>query len=68
MAQSASPERSSNPTEITATCIGWLTLSDQQLGGLIMWVPADIVMMLFGLAMFAAWLGESERRRQRGWS
>jgi putative membrane protein len=43
-------------------------LSDQQLGGLIMWVPAGIVMMLFGLAMFAAWLGESERRRQRGWS
>jgi len=43
-------------------------LSDQQLGGLIMWVPAGVVMMLFGLAMFAAWLGESERRRQRGWS
>jgi putative membrane protein len=43
-------------------------LSDQQLGGVIMWVPAGIIMMLFGLAMFAAWLGESERRRQRGWS
>jgi putative membrane protein len=43
-------------------------LGDQQLGGVIMWVPAGIVMMLFGLAMFAAWLGESERRRQRGWS
>jgi putative membrane protein len=43
-------------------------LGDQQLGGVIMWVPAGIVLMLFGLAMFAAWLGESERRRQRGWS
>jgi putative membrane protein len=43
-------------------------LADQQLGGLIMWVPAGIVMMLFALAMFAAWLGEAERRRQRGWS
>ena len=43
-------------------------LGDQQLGGIIMWVPAGIVMMLFGLAMFAAWLGEAERRRQRGWS
>lgn len=43
-------------------------LGDQQLAGLIMWVPAGVVMMLFGLAMFAAWLGESERRRQRGWS
>ncbi|MBY0497282.1 MAG: cytochrome c oxidase assembly protein [Cyanobacteria bacterium] len=43
-------------------------LADQQLGGLIMWVPSGIVMMLFALAMFAAWLGEAERRRQRGWS
>ena len=43
-------------------------LVDQQLAGLIMWVPAGIVMMLFALAMFAAWLGEAERRRQRGWS
>ena len=43
-------------------------LVDQQLGGVIMWVPSGIVMMLFGLAMFAAWLGEAERRRARGWS
>jgi cytochrome c oxidase assembly factor CtaG len=43
-------------------------VTDQQLGGLIMWVPAGVVMMLFGLALFAAWLGEAERRRQRGWS
>jgi putative membrane protein len=43
-------------------------LGDQQLGGVIMWVPAGIVLMLFSLAMFAAWLGEAERRRQRGWS
>lgn len=43
-------------------------LGDQQLGGLIMWVPAGVVLMLFGLAMFAAWLGEAERRRKRGWS
>lgn len=43
-------------------------LVDQQLGGLIMWVPAGILMTLFALAMFAAWLGEGERRRQRGWS
>lgn len=43
-------------------------LADQQLGGLIMWVPAGVLLMLFALAMFAAWLGEAERRRQRGWS
>jgi putative membrane protein len=41
---------------------------DQQLGGIIMWVPSGIILMLFALAMFAAWLGEGERRRQRGWS
>jgi putative membrane protein len=43
-------------------------LIDQQLGGFIMWIPAGVILMLFGLAMFAAWLGEGERRRQRGWS
>jgi cytochrome c oxidase assembly factor CtaG len=43
-------------------------LGDQQLAGLIMWIPAGVVMMLFGLALFAAWLGEAERRRERGWS
>lgn len=43
-------------------------LVDQQIGGMIMWVPSGIVMMLFALAMFAAWLGEAERRRRKGWS
>ena len=43
-------------------------VADQNLGGVIMWVPAGVVMMLFGLAMFAAWLGDAEHRRQRGWS
>jgi putative membrane protein len=43
-------------------------LTDQQIGGLIMWVPSGIVMMLFALALFAAWLGEAERRRRKGWS
>jgi putative membrane protein len=37
-------------------------LQDQQMGGLIMWVPAGVVFVVVGLAMFAAWLGESERR------
>jgi putative membrane protein len=43
-------------------------LVDQQVGGIIMWVPSGIVMMLFALALFAAWLGEAERRRTKGWS
>jgi cytochrome c oxidase assembly factor CtaG len=37
-------------------------LQDQQLGGLIMWIPSGTVFLVVGLAMFAAWLGESERR------
>jgi putative membrane protein len=37
-------------------------LEDQQLAGLIMWIPAGLIFMLIGLALFAAWLGESERR------
>ena len=43
-------------------------LVDQQLGGMIMWVPSGIVLMVFALALFAAWLGEAERRRRKGWS
>jgi cytochrome c2 len=37
-------------------------LQDQQLGGLLMWVPFGVVLVVAGLAMFLAWLGESERR------
>jgi putative membrane protein len=39
-------------------------LTDQQLAGLIMWIPAGVVLTIFGLAIFAAWLGEAERRRR----
>jgi putative membrane protein len=37
-------------------------LADQQLAGLIMWIPAGILLTLIALALFAAWLGESARR------
>ncbi len=39
-------------------------LQDQQLGGLIMWIPSGTVFIVVGLAMFAAWIGESERRQR----
>jgi len=39
-------------------------LADQQLAGIIMWVPAGFILTLLGLALFAAWLGESERRAE----
>src|SRR5436309_8536824 len=41
---------------------GLLPLEDQQLAGLLMWVPAGVIFILLGLARFAAWLGEAERR------
>jgi putative membrane protein len=37
-------------------------LQDQQLGGLIMWIPAGTVFIVLGLALLAAWIGEAERR------
>ena len=41
-------------------------LEDQQLAGLIMWVPAGVIYVTAALALFAAWLVEAERRvRQR---
>jgi putative membrane protein len=41
---------------------GLTPVEDQQLGGLIMWVPAGLVYVAVGLALFAAWLNESDRR------
>ncbi|PYQ66671.1 MAG: hypothetical protein DMF54_07040 [Acidobacteria bacterium] len=45
-----------------AASLGVDPLEDQQLGGLLMWVPFGIVFVVIGLALFAAWLGEAERR------
>jgi putative membrane protein len=37
-------------------------VSDQQLAGLVMWIPAGFVLTVAGIGLFAAWLGESDRR------
>jgi cytochrome c oxidase assembly factor CtaG len=37
-------------------------LQDQQLAGIVMWIPFGVIFVLIGLALFAAWLGEAERR------
>src|SRR5438067_3195230 len=37
-------------------------LEDQRLAGLLMWIPFGLVFLLLGLGLFAAWLGEAERR------
>jgi cytochrome c oxidase assembly factor CtaG len=41
---------------------GLSPLEDQQLAGLIMWIPAGALFIVLGLGLFAAWLGEAERR------
>jgi putative membrane protein len=39
---------------------GLTPLEDQQLGGLIMWIPAGLVYLGAGLGLFALWLRESD--------
>jgi putative membrane protein len=41
-------------------------LADQQLAGVLMWIPAGLVFIVLGLALIAAWLGEAERRVKHG--
>ncbi len=50
----------------TAPAWGLSALEDQQLGGLIMWVPAGFVYLGIALALFAAWLRDLGRRPVRG--
>jgi putative membrane protein len=47
-----------------ATDAAWniSALADQQLGALIMWVPAGAVLLVIGLVFFWKWLEESDRR------
>jgi putative membrane protein len=47
--------------EFTGTW-GLTPMEDQQLGGLIMWIPAGVVYVIAGLILFTAWLQASERR------
>jgi len=49
------------PYAATTASWGLTPVEDQQLGGLIMWVPAGLVYIATGLALFSRWLRESER-------
>jgi putative membrane protein len=40
---------------------GLTALEDQQIGGLIMWVPAGLVFLAAGLALFAKWIQQPAR-------
>jgi cytochrome c oxidase assembly factor CtaG len=51
------------PTYASATAPWGLTpLEDQQLGGLVMWVPGGTVFLIVGLALAGLWLKQSEKR------
>jgi len=45
----------------TTSLAGLTALQDQQLGGLIMWIPAGLVYVAAALALFAQWLRRSDR-------
>jgi len=45
---------------------GMSPLEDQQLGGVIMWVPSAVVFIIVALGLFAGWLQESDRRLKFG--
>ena len=46
----------------TTTRWGLDPIEDQQLAGLIMWVPAGVIVGVLGIALFLAWMAEAERR------
>jgi cytochrome c oxidase assembly factor CtaG len=48
-----------------ARALGIDALADQQVAGLVMWVAAGFLLTCIGLALFAAWLGDVERRAMR---
>ena len=45
---------------VTAPALGWDPLADQQLGGLIMWVPGGLVYIAVALGLGASWLRPGE--------
>jgi putative membrane protein len=54
------------PAYVSTTAAWGLTpLEDQQLAGLIMWVPGGIIYLIASLALFAAWLRALERETTR---
>ena len=54
------------PAYTTSTAVWGLTpLEDQQLAGLVMWIPAGLGYLVAALILIAAWMRESERRTAR---
>jgi cytochrome c oxidase assembly factor CtaG len=51
------------PYAATAPAFGYTPLEDQQLGGLVMWVPAGFVYVLVGLVLAARWINGPRAQR-----
>jgi putative membrane protein len=49
---------------VYANLLGPDALADQEAAGLIMWIPASALLTIMGIGLFAAWLGEADRRSQ----
>jgi putative membrane protein len=48
----------------TAPAWGFTALEDQQLGGLIMWIPAGALLLIVALILLVKWMNESQTRWQ----
>jgi putative membrane protein len=46
------------PYQASAAALGWTALEDQQLGGLVMWVPAGMAYLAVAVLLAARWLRE----------
>ena len=53
-----------HPYLVTAPLWHLTALEDQQLGGLIMWIPAGSLLLIVALGLLARWLQESQMRWQ----
>ena len=50
-----------SPYGATSSAFGLTPLEDQQLGGLVMWIPGGLAYLVAGLALAARWLGRPPR-------
>jgi putative membrane protein len=53
-----------SPYVATAPLWHWTALEDQQVGGLIMWIPAGTLLIAVGLCLLVKWLSQSQVRWQ----
>ena len=53
-----------SPYLVTAPAWHLTALEDQQIGGLIMWIPAGTLLLIVGLVLVVKWMNESQTRWQ----